>query len=185
MGKMIPSALAVSDNPTPPTKGTSPSKTLEEARRETALARKKQGHVKSASTDSETPPSTSTHRAYTFRFSLEWTQHFDRPQNVSAGDSHLVTRERRLFPPRLPVPAHVWLGDQVPNISHDVLPKNPAESGRRSEQAAQSKYVGRALAEWALIVGEYNNFAERRQAEGVPGLKWVEIPTLGVEGFRR
>ena len=185
MGKMIPSTVATTENSTLPTKGSSPTNTLEEARRETALARKKQGHVKSASTDSETPPSTSTHRAYTFRFSLEWTQHFERPQNPSAGDANLVTRDRRLFPPRLPVPAQVWLGFKVPELSHDVLPKNPLESGRQSEQVAESKYVGRALAEWALIVGECNNFAERRQAEGVPGLKWVEIPTLGVEGFRR
>ena len=185
MGKMLPSTLAISDISSLPTKGPSPTKTLEEARRETALARKNQGHVKSASTDSETPPSTSTHRAYTFRFSLEWTQNFENPQNLSAGNSKLVTRERRLFPPKLPVPAHIWIGDQVPDISYDALPKNPAESGRQSEQVAQSKYVGRALAEWALVVGECNNFAERRQAEGVPGLKWVEIPTLGVEGFRR
>ncbi|KAI1004579.1 hypothetical protein K3495_g3636 [Podosphaera aphanis] len=48
-----------------------------------------------------------------------------------------------------------------------------------------SIYKGRALAEWATIVGECNGFLERRRNEGVPNLKWVEVPTLGVEGFRR
>lgn len=52
-------------------------------------------------------------------------------------------------------------------------------------RAERAKYAGRALAEWALIVAECNNFVERRRAEGVPNLKLVEIPTLGVEGFRR
>jgi hypothetical protein len=185
MGKMLPSTLSISDNSSSPTKGSSPTNTLEEARRETALARRKHGHVKSASTDSETPPSTSTHRTYTFRFSLEWTQHFDRPQNLSTGDSNQLNRERRLSLPRLPLAAHIWLGKKVPDVSQEVSPKSPAEWGKSGAQVAQSKYIGRALAEWALIVGECNNFAERRQAEGVPGLKWVEIPTLGVDGFRR
>ena len=48
-----------------------------------------------------------------------------------------------------------------------------------------AKYAGRALAEWALIVGECNNFVERRRKEGVPNLKMIEVPVLGVEGFRR
>lgn len=181
MGKMIPTTLNSPD--TSPTKGTSPTKALEEVRRETAIARRKQGHIKSASTDSETPPSTSTHRSYTFRFSLEWTQHFERPQNPSNGDPSTAPRERQLYPPRLPLAAHVWLGLKAPDAGHEALPKRL--TAERDEQVAQSKYSGRALAEWALIVGECNNFAERRQAEGVPGLKWVEVPTLGVEGFRR
>ncbi|CCU75445.1 hypothetical protein BGHDH14_bgh05178 [Blumeria hordei DH14] len=46
-------------------------------------------------------------------------------------------------------------------------------------------YKGRALAEWASVVGECNSFLERRRSEGVPSLRWVEVPTLGVEGFRR
>lgn len=61
---------------------------------------------------------------------------------------------------------------------------DPAAAGG-AESVARAKYAGRALAEWALIVCECNNFVERRRAEGVPGLKWVEIPTLGIEGFRR
>ena len=79
----------------------------------------------------------------------------------------------------------MWLGSKVPDIGQEELSKQPGRGGGRAGQVAPSKYVGRALAEWALVVGECNNFSERRQAEGVPGLKWVEIPTLGVEGFRR
>jgi hypothetical protein len=50
---------------------------------------------------------------------------------------------------------------------------------------AEAKYAGRALSEWALVVKECNSFVERRKAEGVPGLKLMEVPILGVEGFRK
>jgi hypothetical protein len=46
-------------------------------------------------------------------------------------------------------------------------------------------YSGRALAEWAQAVAECNNFVDRRCDEGVTGLRQVEVPILGVEGFRR
>ena len=48
-----------------------------------------------------------------------------------------------------------------------------------------SKYCGRALAEWAILVAECQTFYERRKAEGVPNIKSVETPTLGVESFRK
>ena len=51
--------------------------------------------------------------------------------------------------------------------------------------ARTAVYCGRALAEWAQIVNEYNSFVERRRAEGVLGLSEMEVPTLGVETFRR
>ncbi|KAI1176041.1 hypothetical protein F4777DRAFT_292164 [Nemania sp. FL0916] len=47
------------------------------------------------------------------------------------------------------------------------------------------KYAGRALAEWSLVVAECNGFIERRREEGVLGLQDVEVPVLGVEGFRK
>ncbi|KAI0025385.1 hypothetical protein F4780DRAFT_325527 [Xylariomycetidae sp. FL0641] len=47
------------------------------------------------------------------------------------------------------------------------------------------KYSGRALAEWGLVVAECNSFVDRRRDEGVPGLSDVEVPSLGVEGFRK
>ncbi|EEH20020.2 hypothetical protein PABG_02279 [Paracoccidioides brasiliensis Pb03] len=50
---------------------------------------------------------------------------------------------------------------------------------------AASKYAGRALAEWALVVCECDNFFTRRRDEGVPSDDAVEIPILGVENFRK
>lgn len=49
--------------------------------------------------------------------------------------------------------------------------------------AAGAAYTGRALAEWALVVNECNNFVERRREEGVLGLRDMEVPSLGVEGM--
>jgi hypothetical protein len=48
-----------------------------------------------------------------------------------------------------------------------------------------SKYAGRALVEWLQVVVECDNFFERRREEGVPCDSMVEIPTLGVESFRK
>ncbi|KAF5674039.1 hypothetical protein FHETE_3099 [Fusarium heterosporum] len=48
-----------------------------------------------------------------------------------------------------------------------------------------SVYTGRALAEWAQVVFECNNFVERRRDEGMTNLRDVEIPVLSVEGFRK
>ncbi|RDA83073.1 hypothetical protein CP532_2552 [Ophiocordyceps camponoti-leonardi (nom. inval.)] len=46
-------------------------------------------------------------------------------------------------------------------------------------------YLGRALAEWSHVVAEHNSFVERRRDEGVERLGEVEVPVLGVEGFRK
>ncbi|KAI1505261.1 hypothetical protein F5X99DRAFT_276004 [Biscogniauxia marginata] len=51
--------------------------------------------------------------------------------------------------------------------------------------ASSVKYTGRALAEWSLVVAECNSFVDRRREEGVLGLSDVEVPALGVEGFRK
>ncbi|KAI0199196.1 hypothetical protein F4808DRAFT_451513 [Astrocystis sublimbata] len=61
-----------------------------------------------------------------------------------------------------------------------VSPVKPTGSCARSV-----KYAGRALAEWSLVVAECNNFVERRREEGILGLEDVEVPALGVEGFRK
>lgn len=50
---------------------------------------------------------------------------------------------------------------------------------------AGSKYAGRALAEWSIVVSECNSFVDRRRDEGVLGLSEVEVPSLGVDGFRK
>lgn len=52
------------------------------------------------------------------------------------------------------------------------------------ESMPNARYAGRALAEWAQIVGECQGFFERRKDEGVPVNRLVETPTLGVESFR-
>jgi len=46
-------------------------------------------------------------------------------------------------------------------------------------------YIGRALAEWSMVVLECNTFVDRRRHEGVSGLAEVEVPSLGVNEFRR
>ncbi|KAM0253056.1 hypothetical protein ACHAQJ_007432 [Trichoderma viride] len=46
-------------------------------------------------------------------------------------------------------------------------------------------YSGRALSEWSLVVAECNNFVERRRDEGISVLNEIEVPLLGVEGFRK
>ncbi|KAH9437645.1 hypothetical protein MCOR27_001742 [Pyricularia oryzae] len=52
-------------------------------------------------------------------------------------------------------------------------------------QKTTSRYAGRALAEWSLVVSECNSFVDRRRGEGVLGLRDVEVPILAAEGLRR
>ena len=52
-------------------------------------------------------------------------------------------------------------------------------------QMQSLKYAGRALAEWSLIIGEYQGFLEKRLREGVVNEKAVETPSLTVENFKR
>ncbi|KAK0104955.1 hypothetical protein ONS95_005216 [Cadophora gregata] len=195
MGKMLPTTFTSTPDPSPAAESRtgSPTKTLEEARLQTAMARSRPPlHTKSSSTDSETPPATSAHRVFSFKFSLEWTQHFERPTpaapssslSSSNGSTRLNTNERRIIPPRLPAPAQAWIGARVPGMSQEIAPRDPRLDGGAVREK-RAKYAGRALAEWGLVVGECNSFVDRRRSEGVPGLKWVEVPTLGVEGFRR
>ncbi|KAG6001004.1 hypothetical protein E4U21_004782 [Claviceps maximensis] len=51
--------------------------------------------------------------------------------------------------------------------------------------AKNAVYSGRALAEWSQVVSECNIFTERRQDDGVERLCDVEVPFLGVDGFRK
>lgn len=88
--------------------------------------------------------------------------------------------ERRLNQPRIPTPAYSWLVSQVPSTAMEVQPRQPSAEG-----LSRAKYAGRALAEWSLVVMECNNFTQRRIAEGVPYLKNVEIPVMGVDGFKK
>ena len=121
----------------------------------------------SRSSNPTTPPSTSHHIQLSFKFSLEWI------------DRNIPVKDRRLYPPRLPLPAQLYLQSKRTKQpdSRPIQPGGPAVS--------LSKYSGRALAEWAILVIECQNFFERRKFEGIPDLKSVETPTLGVESFRR
>jgi hypothetical protein len=119
-------------------------------------------------TPEENPPATTPpHQAFCFKFSLEW---LDRPAWPS--------KNRQLSPPVLPAPAQILLQIRQ-GVKTETKPKKPTAEDMRT-----AKYSGRALAEWALIVTECQNFFERRKEEGVPNNRLVETPTLGVESFR-
>ncbi|KAL1632798.1 hypothetical protein SLS56_003288 [Neofusicoccum ribis] len=118
----------------------------------------------------EVPP----HRSYCFRFSLEWV-HDKRFANPGP---------MRLLPPRLPPAAHNFLFAQR-DESETANPKPITSVKPEGSATTTSKYAGRALGEWAIVVGECQSFFQRRKDEGVPGNKLVETPTLGVEVFRR
>lgn len=115
-----------------------------------------------------TPSPPPTHRAYSFRFSLEWVdKRFGTYQSM------------RLQPPRLPLPAQVLL--QQKGIHIDAV----GSIEPTGKAATSSRYAGRALAEWTFVSHECQNFFDRRKNEGVPTNKHVETPTLCVEAFRR
>ncbi|KAK8170705.1 hypothetical protein BC567DRAFT_264843 [Phyllosticta citribraziliensis] len=119
-------------------------------------------------------PNVPPHRSYCFRFSLEWV---NDKRFASPGPM-------RLFPPRLPPAAHNFLLSQRTEeeaLAHKSIPSVKPEG----EAVISSKYAGRALGEWAIVVGECQSFFQRRKDEGVPSNKLVETPTLGVEVFRR
>ncbi|KAL8821116.1 MAG: hypothetical protein Q9223_000808 [Gallowayella weberi] len=109
-------------------------------------------------------------RAHSFKFSLEWL----------GGEASPFGQERQLHRPRLPVPRPPSSRDEPSENAVDVsLHKTP------STAVMPSKYVGRALAEWEVLLEELDDFSDRRRAEGVPNTLMVETPTLGVETFRR
>ncbi|KAI4196742.1 MAG: hypothetical protein LQ346_003165 [Caloplaca aetnensis] len=108
-------------------------------------------------------------RARSFKFALEWIDSEKSP----------FGKERQLYRPRLPLPASDDLVRPAPTQAtlHDYKGEGAA--------ANQSKYAGRALAEWDLLIDEYRDFSKRRLVEGVPNGPLVETPTLGIETFRR
>ena len=126
----------------------------------------------SKGTMSGTAGSVPSYRALSFKISLEW---------IDQDISNLVAgRDRRLYPPELPLPAQLSLQSRR---SKDVGDNSPLEPV--GVTAGPSKYAGRALAEWAILIAECQNFFERRKAEGVPSYQLVETPTLGVDPFRK
>ncbi|KAL7275662.1 hypothetical protein RUND412_001395 [Rhizina undulata] len=102
----------------------------------------------------------------TFKFSLEW---MERPP--------FGVRDRRLGPARLAAPAQKFLD----SVAEEAMNIEISED----DNGKQWTYVGRALAEWVLVIVEYENFFDRRKMEGRETDKDVETPTLGVESLRK
>lgn len=144
-----------------------------------------------------TPASSApSYRALSFKISLEW---------IDQDISNLVTgRDRRLYPPELPLPAQLSLQQSSSSrrrtsggVEEGVRDKDSKDNNSDNDKtnnsplepvgvtAGPSKYAGRALAEWAILIAECQNFFERRKAEGVPSYQLVETPTLGVDPFRK
>ncbi|KAF3012417.1 hypothetical protein E8E14_010822 [Neopestalotiopsis sp. 37M] len=73
-----------------------------------------------------------------------------------------------------------WSSPQIATSENLVGPVKPPGIYMQS-----STYSGRALAEWSTVVAECNSFTDRRREEGVLSLEEVEVPALGVEGFRK
>jgi hypothetical protein len=115
-------------------------------------------------------PINQQHRNFSFKFSLDFHPNAKAPGSI------------RLLPPRLPLAAQQYLlsHSNKANVMHQNEPLEPMGTSR-----TRARYTGRALAEWMLVVGECQSFFERRKNEGVPGNKFVETPTLGVEVFKR
>lgn len=128
------------------------------------------GQARAAAAPASTPVQQPPFRNFSFKFSLEYHPNA-RPMPPM-----------RLMPPRLPLPAQQMLQtySQKADTSTPIRLVRPT-----GESAAHAKYAGRALAEWAVVLGECVSFFERRRNEGVPGNKLVETPALGVEVFRR
>lgn len=92
----------------------------------------------------------------------------------------VIPGPRKLVPPNLPPPAQGFLQQHYPAPPKTVPRAPPAEL------RAATKYAGRALAEWSLLVEEVRWFLERRRQEGarVENGVWGEVPELGVETVR-
>lgn len=116
------------------------------------------------------PAPANSHRNFCFKFSLEFHS------------SKATPGPMRLHPPRLPAPAQLLL-QQYPGKADSAKCMTAMEP--KGASRAYARYCGRALAEWAVVVGECQSFFDRRKSEGVPSNKHVETPTLGVEVFKR
>ncbi|KAL1968364.1 hypothetical protein VTN77DRAFT_1893 [Rasamsonia byssochlamydoides] len=168
----------------------------------------------SQSTDDSDKRPPTPHQPFCFRFSLEWLDRPQWPSknkrlftpSLPVGAQLHVQHRRSL--------ANLARADQGPEDAIDmdadggdqrdtdgstagtqeslVTSKTSVEASSevevrrpRNERLVASKYAGRALAEWAQVVSECDNFFERRRDEGVPSDRLVETPTLGVDSFRK
>lgn len=99
----------------------------------------------------------------------------EETKNAEYREKFNTTDEQALLSqPSLPTPSFLQPPSPYP------VPKAAAY-----DKVVASKYVGRALAEWAIVVTECDSFFARRRDEGIPVDRLVETPTLGVEFFRK
>lgn len=117
----------------------------------------------------ETVTPQNTQCSICFKFSLEYDPRLATP---NGGNFPLA-------PPRMPLMAQRFLDSHVEGGAPAI---GSSLSGLGSDNV---KYLGRALAEWALVVSECQNFLERRTADGNYDERLVESPMLTVEMCRR
>lgn len=122
----------------------------------------------SEASTSKASEETTEYRTHSFKFSLEWLER-----------GQLPNKDQRLHPPNLPLPAELYLQLEDFHRPGDI-PSKP-----QGTAVGESKYAGRALAEWALLIAECHNFFDRRKQEGVPENSKVETPALCVQPFRK
>lgn len=118
-------------------------------------------------------PATPPHQAFSFKFSLEWS---DARQNTAP-------KQRKLVGPTIPFQAQNAL-DEHRSASGDLKAREVKPLKPVGLATETSRYSGRALSEWAQVLVECRNFCVRRKQEGVPQDTLVETPTMGVETFR-
>ena len=168
---ILPASTASKPSPAGQQTKTNANGSSSSHRKDDTIVTSKADHIQARLGPPKTPEAAPPFRTLSFKFSLEWID----PENNPAG------RERRLFPPKLPLPAQTLLNKEPPAPSEqETTPLKP-----KGTAIGPSKYAGRALAEWSLLIIECQNFFERRRAEGVPAHQMVETPTLGVENFRK
>lgn len=107
-------------------------------------------------------------------------------RNTPTGDSAFEADDRRAsITGSSPTPGEARNGSPITKTGdsgREQLTKPIKPVGVFAKNAV---YCGRALAEWAQVVSECNIFTERRQDDGIERLADIEVPFLGVEGFRR
>ncbi|KAF3917746.1 hypothetical protein ABW20_dc0101681 [Dactylellina cionopaga] len=107
-----------------------------------------------------------------FKFVLEFA---DRPPHARKGKGSNI--------PRLPRLTLDWLESMGEDKGLPAIGNLALSSSGTAPQ--NWKYYGRALAEWTLVVDEFDNFVERRKNEGIRDARDSEIPILSVDSLRK
>ena len=109
-------------------------------------------------------------RKPTFKFSLEWM-----PQPP------LNPKDMKLDPIRLPATVQGLLDSLEEEESSDLDDRDE----HTDTFSGNGTYVGRALAEWGLVIVQRDTFFERRMGEGKEVEQAVETPNLSWESLRK